>query len=154
MVLSLLVGCRKEDMEAFRNKEGKWPQLFLLEALDTHEDNVLSHMYRWEEQEFYVWRIDDNRLLVDDVYIRYQKEQTEWEKNRRLKFKKDGEKQKNLHEMLESIVPDELAQLIAIQVLSELNKPLKTVLSDSMNSIASTVENIANMVSKFFEVKK
>ena len=61
---------------------------------------------------------------------------------------------KTLHDILESMTPEELIHLAAFQARCELNKPLKTVLNDAMGSIAKTVENIANMISEFIQVKK
>jgi GDP-D-mannose dehydratase len=61
---------------------------------------------------------------------------------------------KTLHDILESMTPEELIHLAAFQVRCELDKPLKTVLNDAMGSIAKTVENMVDMISDFLEVKK
>lgn len=55
--------------------------------------------------------------------------------------------------ILQDLTPQQLIEFfIYEELMHEINKPLKTMLSDAMEEIAKIIEDYGNEIIKFFEV--
>ena len=55
--------------------------------------------------------------------------------------------------ILKDLTPQQLIEFfIYEELMYEINKPLKTMLSDTMQEIAKTIQDYGNQIIKFFEV--